>query len=82
MRGFPCMQHLVFSCVQDKLIVIAFYATQYIFERAYGNFLGLCNLGKFLSHELQVPLHEVKCYIGVEQLSISKYRLKEILNTI
>lgn len=82
MRGFPCLQHLVFSCVHDRLIVIAFYAPQYLFERAYGNFLGLCNLGKFMSHELQIPLHEVKCYIGVEQLSINKSSIKEILNTI
>lgn len=82
MRGFPCMQHLVFSCVQNRIVVIAFYATQYIFERAYGNFLGLCNLGKFMSHELQLPLHEVKCFIGSEQLSINKTQLNEILSTI
>ena len=82
MRGFPCMQHLVFPCVQNRITVIAFYATQYIFERAYGNFLGLCNLGKFMSHELQLPLHEVKCFIGSEQLSINKTQLTEILSTI
>jgi thymidylate synthase len=82
MRGFPCMQHLVFSCVQNRLIVIAFYATQYIFERAYGNFLGICNLGKFLSHELGIPLYQVKCYVGVEQLSISKSSLKEIIDSL
>lgn len=82
MRGFPCMQHLVFSCVQNRLIVFAFYATQYIFERAYGNFLGICNLGKFLSHELQIPLYQVKCYVGVEQLSISKSSFKKILDSI
>ncbi len=82
MRGFPCMQHLVFSCVQNQLIVFGFYATQYIFERAYGNFLGICNLGKFLSHELQIPLYQVKCYVGVEQLSITKSNLKVILDSI
>ncbi len=83
MRGFPCMQQLVFSCVKEELIVFAFYATQYIFEKAYGNFLGLCNLGNFLAHELGIPLSAVKCYVGVEQLSsITKSDLKFIVDSI
>ncbi len=36
-RGFPCLQHVTFAPVGDKLNVNAFYATQYAFERAYGN---------------------------------------------
>ena len=79
---FPCLQHLVFSCVKDQIIVIAFYATQYIFARAYGNFLGICNLGKFFSHELGIPLKEVKFYIGVELLDIPKTDLREVVDSI
>lgn len=82
MRGFPCMQHLVFLCVRNRLVVIGFFATQYLFERAYGNFLGLCNLGKFMSHELGIPLCEVKCYVGVELLNIPKTNLSKILRRI
>jgi hypothetical protein len=81
MRGFPCMQHLVFSCVQNKIVVTSFYATQYVFERAYGNILGICNLGSFLAHELGIPLKEVNCFVGVEQLSIGKTRLDKILKS-
>ena len=29
-----------------------FYATQYVVERAYGNYLGLCRLGEFMAHEM------------------------------
>lgn len=79
MRGFPCLQHVVFSCVEHKLSMIGFYASQYLFARAYGNFLGLCNLGKFMSHELGIPLCGMKCYIGVEQLDVSKNILSKIL---
>lgn len=81
---FPCLQHLVFQCVQKKLIVVGFYATQYLVERAYGNFLGLCNLGKFMAHELKLPLSEIKCYIGIELLDpkISKSKLKTIISSI
>jgi len=82
MRGFPCLQHVVFSCVKKELVVTAFYATQYIFERAYGNFLGLCNLGKFMSHQMQIPIKEVRCFVGVEQLSINKSDLKYFLNSL
>ena len=82
---FPCLQHVVFQCVKEKLIVVGFYATQYIFERAYGNYLGLCNLGKFMAHELDIPLAQVKCYIGVELFDskhLSKTDFKEIVRSI
>lgn len=79
---FPCLQHIVVSCVKYQIIVIAFYATQYIFERAYGNFLGICNFGKFLSHELGIPLKEIKFYIGVELLDITKTDLREVVDNI
>ena len=82
MRGFPCMQQIVFSVVRNRLILFVFFATQYIFERAYGNFLGLCNLGKFMSHELGLPLREINCYIGVEKLNITKTQLREIVKNI
>ena len=79
---FPCLQHVVFQCVQKKLIVIGFYAIQYLVERAYGNFLGLCNLGKFMAHELKIPLIEVRCYTGVEELDINKTELKRIVSSV
>lgn len=79
---FPCLQHLVFQCVKERLIVVGFYATQYLFERAYGNFLGLCNLGKFMAHELKIPLASVKCYVGVELLDIPKTELSQFVDSI
>ena len=45
-RGFPCLQHVSFSPTNTGgLAVTGFYATQYVVERAYGNYLGLCRLG-------------------------------------
>lgn len=80
-RGFPCLQHLVFPCTGGKLKVVAFYASQYLFERAYGNLLGICNLGTFMAHELKIPLAEVKCYIGVEILGVKKSVISDFLST-
>jgi hypothetical protein len=51
--------------VKDQLNVNAFYATQYAFERAYGNYLGLCRLGRFVAHELKLELARVTCYTGI-----------------
>ena len=64
-RGFPCLQHITFAPVGDGLNVNAFYATQYAFERAYGNYLGLCRLGRFVAHELGLSLTRVTCFTGI-----------------
>jgi hypothetical protein len=64
-RGFPCLQQISFAPLQGKLSVNAFYATQYAFERAYGNYLGLCWLGRFVAHELELDLARVTCFTGI-----------------
>jgi hypothetical protein len=64
-RGFPCLQHVTFAPVGRELNVNAFYATQYAFERAYGNYLGLCRLGRFVAHELKLRLACVTCFTGI-----------------
>lgn len=61
-RGFPCLQQVAFARIgDDRLSVTGFYATQYMFERAYGNYLGLCRLGHFMAHEMGLRLSQVVC---------------------
>jgi hypothetical protein len=64
-RGFPCLQHVTFAPTGDELNINAFYATQYAFERAYGNYLGLCRLGQFVAHELGLRLARMTCLTGI-----------------
>ena len=45
------------------LAVTGFYPTQYMFERAYGNYLGLCRLGNFMAHEMELRLSQVVCIV-------------------
>ena len=78
-RGFPYLQHYVVSCVQQKVILMAFYATQFVFERAYGNLLGLCNLAKFFGYQVGLPVESLMCYVGVEQRDVSPKILQKIL---
>lgn len=68
--GFPCLQHLTFvpRFGSGTLQINAFYATQYVFERAYGNFLGLARLGIFVAKAVGLALERVNCFVGVEQL--------------
>lgn len=68
-RGFPCLQQVAFSHEEGgHLSVTGFYATQYVVERTYGNFLGLSRLGKFMAHELGLELEQVNCVANVALL--------------
>jgi hypothetical protein len=64
-RGFPCLQQV--SIAYDdhgNLALNAYYPTQYLFDRAYGNYLGLCHLGHFLAHETKLRFARLTCFIG------------------
>jgi hypothetical protein len=67
--GFPCLQHISFVPVRDgTLVVNAFYATQQLFDKAYGNYLGLCRLGHFMAGEMGLRLGRLNCFVGVAKL--------------
>jgi hypothetical protein len=63
--GFPCLQQLVFHPIgpkgRDGLKVVAFYANQLLIEKAYGNYLGLYRLGRFMAGEMELTLKGVTC---------------------
>jgi hypothetical protein len=71
--GFPCLQQVSFEPTPAGLVVNAFYATQQIFDKAYGNYLGLAQLGAFMSPEMGLPLARLNVMVGVAKLErISK----------
>lgn len=64
--GFPCLHQIAITPMGQPrgsagLGVTGFYATQYLFQKAYGNYLGLHRLGQFIAHETGVPLASIKC---------------------
>lgn len=76
-RGFPCLQQV--SVAQDdsgKLAINAYYPTQYVFDRAYGNYLGLCHLGQFLANETGLAFERLTCFIG--QPTLGKVRKQDL----
>jgi hypothetical protein len=65
-KGFPCMQQVSFTPLDDNaLSVTGYYATQYQFEKAYGNYLGLYWLGRFMAKQLGLQLSQVVCVASV-----------------
>jgi hypothetical protein len=69
-QGFPCLQHVTFVPDYDKktLAMNAFYATQQLFVKAYGNYLGLARLGAFFADQTGLTLTKMSCFAGVEKM--------------
>ena len=67
--GFPCLQQVSFEPTPAGLVTNAFYATQQIFDKAYGNYLGLAQLGAFMAHEMAIPLARLNVMVGVAKLN-------------
>lgn len=68
-QGFPCLQHVTFvPSSAGELTVNAFYATQQLFVRAYGNYLGLARLGIFMAHEMGLRMTRLNVFVGIEKL--------------
>lgn len=67
---FPCLQHVTFEpdFKAGTLGLNAFYATQQLFAKGYGNYLGLARLGLFMAGEIKLSLDRVSCFIGVEKM--------------
>jgi len=82
-RGFPCLQQVVFAPQgkngEDGFAIIGFYAMQHIFTKAYGNYLGLCRLGKFMANAMNLKLTQMTCIASVAQLGIQN---KAVLRTL
>lgn len=83
-QGFPCLQHVTFyQSKNGGLVLNSFYAIQYLYRRAYGNWLGLINLGKFVANEVGVEFERFNCFVGVEHLDkLKKKQAQELLEMI
>lgn len=62
LAGFPCLQQISFTYHESgSLEMTSYYPTQYIFDRAYGNYLGLCQLGHMIAHLIGVKFTRFTC---------------------
>ena len=66
---FPCLHQVAFTPVANEgLAITGFYATQYVFDRGYGNYLGLCRLGAFMAKHMGLQLVRMTCVASVAKL--------------
>lgn len=80
---FPCLHQVAFVPVDGtSLHVTAFYGMQYLIKRAYGNYLGLCRLGQFMAHEMDLRLVRVTCVASAAKLDFTKTELRELANRV
>jgi hypothetical protein len=82
LQGFPCMQQIAFipKPKTSTLHVVGFYPHQYLFQRAYGNYLGLIQLGRFVAHEMHLTLATMTCVSTIADLEVSAKKIKPILS--
>lgn len=81
--GFPCLQQVCFvpNSKSNKLCLNAIYAMQYIDIRAYGNYLGLVHLGKFMAKEMNLKFSQLNCMLSVAALGkMTKAEVKSLVN--
>lgn len=79
--GFPCLQQVSFA--YDKaggdVAVSAYYPCQYIFDRGYGNYLGLCDLGRFMAEAIGTRCMRVNCHVAAPLLGdVTKAAMRDV----
>lgn len=81
LSGFPCLQQVSFAYDDEGgLALSAYYPTQYVLDRAYGNYLGLCQLGFFMARQLGLRLARLNCFIGKPELGggVTKGKISQL----
>lgn len=83
-QGFPCLQQIGFAAVENGgLCVTGFYPLQYLFTKGYGNYLGLCRLGRFMAAQMGLSLVQMNCIVANAKLGASsKSNLKELAHDL
>lgn len=81
---FPCLQQLsIVYGAGNALVLNAYYPSQYIFDRAYGNYVGLSNLGRFIAGELGLTFRRLNCFISSPKLgSVDKGKLRPLADQL
>lgn len=66
---FPCLQQVSFAFSgSGGLVVNAFYATQQIVHKGYGNYLGLARLGAFMASQMHRRLERLNIFVGIAKM--------------
>ncbi len=73
--GFPCLSHICLTFHKGRIDMTALYRNQYFISKAYGNYLGLSRLLRFICQEVDCEAGELVCiasHADAELLGIGK----------
>ncbi len=83
LMGFPCMSHISLTYAEGRLHLAALYRNQYFVEKAYGNYLGLARLLRFICRECGAACQpgEILCVASHAdgQCNLGKNRLQHLV---
>jgi hypothetical protein len=66
-----------------QFAISAYYPTQHIFDRGYGNYLGLCQLGAVIAHETGLKFARFNCYVGRPEFgNVSKGAIDQLVSIV
>lgn len=71
--GFPCLSHISITLREGVLDATALYRNQYFLDRAYGNYLGIGEVLRFLATESGYAVGELLCVASHASLEAAKY---------
>jgi thymidylate synthase len=87
--GAPCLNYITVqveyaddSCAQKQINLLAVYRNHDFLERAYGNYLGLCNLLKYIAIETRSRVGMLTCVSSRADVKNKKVELFNIANFI
>lgn len=67
-RGGPCLSYVAFQRQDDRVHATANYRSQYLIERAYGNYIGLGRLLRYVAKETNLAVGELTVVTGYAQI--------------
>lgn len=83
---FPCLQGISFDFDdKESLVLNAFYPTQQMITKGYGNYLGLSQLGAFMAGQMQRQFVRLNVFVGIakaEPLEAPKEAIETFIETL
>jgi hypothetical protein len=70
--GGPCLSHLSFKLIDEKVHLTAVYRSHYYIHRAYGNLLGLARLQSFVADQVGVTTGPLVCHSTMAMLEMDR----------
>lgn len=80
--GAPCLNYLAIQIKSGQIGVLAVYRNHDFLTRTFGNYLGLCNLIKFLSLETENEVGMLTCISSHAFVCNRKHELLQFCNNV